>query len=380
MSASKSWIELLVRPEVGHFEPYLPGRSIEGVKRERKLSRIVKLASNENPLGPSPKALAAMGQAARKLFLYPDGASVSLRAALARQAGVSTDRVIIGAGSDELIELLGKTFLNPGDSIVVSDHAFIRYRMAGELMGAQVISVPMSHYAHDLAVMGRAIRDNTKLLFIANPNNPTGTFNTKEELEGLLRQVAEANARREKPLLVIVDEAYYEYARAFEKDYPDSLALQKEYSNLVILRTFSKAHALAGLRVGYGFADPGIIGALDRVRPPFNVSMLGQVGAEASLKDAGRIKKAVSHVLVERKKVLPALSDLGLATIPSAGNFVLIDVSPRRGQDVFESLLSRGIIVRSMDEYGFPHHIRVTYGVPAENQLFLKALKEVLAS
>jgi histidinol-phosphate aminotransferase len=378
MSPLKNWIDPLVRSEVGHFEPYLPGRSIESVRRERKLSRIVKLASNENPLGPSPKATAAIRQAASKLFLYPDGASVSLRAALARLAGVSTDRVIIGAGSDELIELLGKTFLNPGDSIVVSDHAFIRYRMAGELMGAEVISTSMGDYTHDLVAMGEAIRDNTKLLFIANPNNPTGTYNTQGELVSLLRQVANANLRREKPVLVILDEAYYEFATAFEKDYPDALKLQKEFSNLVILRTFSKAHALAGLRVGYGFADPAIIGALDRVRPPFNVSTLGQVGAEASLKDAARIKKAVRHVLVERKKVLPALSDLGLATIPSAGNFVLIDVSPRRGQDVFESLLSRGIIVRSMDEYGFPHHIRVTYGLPAENRQFLAALKEVI--
>ena len=180
-------------------------------------------------------------------------------------------------------------------------------------------------------------------------------------------------------MLVIVDEAYYEYAKAFEKDYPDTLALQKEFSNLIILRTFSKAHALAGLRVGYGFADPGIIDALDRVRPPFNVSAPGQAGAEASLKDGARIKKAVRHVLEERQKVLPVLSELGLAAIPSAGNFVLIDVSPRRGEELFESLLLRGIIVRSMDEYGLPHHIRVTYGLPAENQLFLKAFKEVLA-
>src|SRR6266404_4518072 len=174
--------EALIRPQVRGFQPYLPGRSIESVKRERKLSRIIKLASNENPLGPSPLALAAMRKTAQNLFLYPDGASVSLRAALAKKAGLTSDRVIIGAGSDELIELLGKTFLNPGDSIVVSEHAFIRYKMAGELMGADVISVPMRQYTHNLVAMALAVREDTKLLFIANPNNPTGTYNTQAEL------------------------------------------------------------------------------------------------------------------------------------------------------------------------------------------------------
>ena len=368
----------LIRPQVRGFEPYLPGRSIESLKRERKLSRIVKLASNENPLGPSPKVLAAMRQVGRKLFLYPDGASTALREALAKKADVTVERVIIGAGSDELIELLGKTFLNPGDSIVVSEHAFIRYQMAGELMGADVIRVPMEGFTHDLAAMGRAVRENTKILFIANPNNPTGTYNTRDELVRLLQDVAKMNERRSRPLLVVVDEAYYEYASALAPDYPQTLALQKEFPNLVVLRTFSKAHALAGLRVGYGFADPDIIGALDRVRPPFNVSVLGQVGAEASLKDVSRIQRAVKHVMAERKKVVPVLSKLGLATVPSVGNFVLFDVSPHRGQDVFEKLMARGIIVRSMDEYGYPHHIRVTYGLASENRLFLKALQEVL--
>jgi histidinol-phosphate aminotransferase len=372
-------MDALIRPQVRGFEPYLPGRSIDSVKRERKLSRIIKLASNENPLGPSPKALSAMRKVAGKLFLYPDGASVSLRAALARQAKVSPDHVIIGEGSDELIEILGKTFLNPGDSIVVSEHAFIRYRMAGELMGADVMTVPMRNFTHNLDAMAGAVRENTKLLFIANPNNPTGTFNTQSEVAELLRKISQINERRDNPVLVVMDEAYYEYAKAFERNYPDTRKLQKEYSNLVILRTFSKAHALAGLRVGYGFADPLIIAALDRVRPPFNVSTLGQAGAEASLSDGARIQKAVKHVLLERKKVLPELAKLGLRSVPSAGNFVLIDVSPRRGQDVFESLLSRGIIVRSMDEYGYPNHIRVTFGLAAENRQFLKALKEVLA-
>ena len=213
----------IIRPQIKGFEPYLPGRSIDSVKRELGLKSIIKLASNENALGPSPKALAAMRKVGKKLFLYPDGASVSLRMALAKKAGVTTDRVIIGEGSDELIEILGKTLLNPGDSIVVSDHAFIRYRMAGELMGADVIAVPMREYTHDLSAMAAAIRQNTKLLFIANPYNPTGTYNTKAELAGLLKQVAQLNEWREKPVLVVIDEAYYEYAKTFQGDYPDTL-------------------------------------------------------------------------------------------------------------------------------------------------------------
>jgi len=374
----ENWIQSIIRTQINGFEPYLPGRSMETVRRERGLKKIIKLASNENPLGPSPKALSAIQKAAKNLFLYPDGASVSLRTAVARKAGTGPDRVIIGAGSDELIELLGKTFLNPADSIVVSDHAFIRYRMAGELMGAEVVTVPMRHYTHDLSAMAAAVREDTKLLFIANPNNPTGTYNTQSELSGLLKQVALLNERRERPVLVVVDEAYYEYAKALQGDYPVTLRLQKEFSNLVILRTFSKAHALAGLRVGYGFADPQVIGAMDRVRPPFNISLLGQAGAEVSLKDKAHLRQAVRLVAAERKKVLPALSKLGIPVVPSIGNFILLDLSPRKGAEVFESLLDRGIIVRSMDEYGFPNHIRVTYGLPKENQAFLQALREVL--
>jgi histidinol-phosphate aminotransferase len=236
----------------------------------------------------------------------------------------------------------------------------------------------MRLYTHDLTRMAGAIRQNTKLLFIANPNNPTGTCNTQHELAGLLAQVALLNRRRKNPVLVIVDEAYYEYAKALQGDYPDSLQLQKAFPFLVVLRTFSKAHALAGLRVGYALADPEIIRAIDRARPPFNVSVLGQVGAEASLQDKGQVRRAVALVVAGRRQVLPALSKLGVAVIPSVGNFILIDVSPQTGRAVFNSLLKRGIIVRSMDEYGFPNHVRVTYGLPGENRAFLQALKEVL--
>ncbi len=380
VSAPSAWLDPLIRSQVEGFEPYLPGRSLETVRRERGLSKIYKLASNENALGPSTRALRAMTAVGKDLFRYPDGSSHRLREAVARQARVNIDRVIIGAGSDELIELLGKTFLNPGDSIVVSEHAFVRYRMAADLMGAATVTVPMREWRHDLAAMAQAIRADTKMLFIANPNNPTGTYNAQGELEVLLKHVADLTGKRSRPLLVVVDEAYYEYARALAKDYPDTGALQIRFPNLVVLRTFSKAHALAGLRIGYAFADPEVISAIDRVRPPFNVSTAAQAAGISSLADQAHIRKGIALVRQERRRLLPAMKRLGLPVVPSIGNFFLLDVSPRLGRDLFEALLNRGIIVRSMDEYGFPHHIRVTYGLPSENKFFLKQLQEVLGA
>jgi len=370
----------LSRPQIEGFEPYVPGRSMESVRRERGLKHIIKLASNENPLGPSPKALKAMAAAGKNLFRYPDGASTALRLAIAKTYRTDVSRVIIGAGSDELIELLGKTFLNPGDSIVVSKHAFLRYKMAADLMGAETISVSMKKFCHDLDGMLAAIRPDTKIVFVANPNNPTGTYNTAAEFNAFLQAVEALNQTRETPVMVVVDEAYYEYARALATDYPDTLALQKRYAFLVVLRTYSKAHALAGLRIGYGFADATLIQAMDKVRPPFNVSLAAQVAGEASLADAAHMKRAVQLVKTERKIVLKTLEKLRLPVLPSVGNFVLIDVTPRKGKAVFEALLDRGIIVRAMDEYGFPQHIRVTYGLPSENKAFLKALTEVVAA
>ena len=370
----------LIRPQVAGFEPYVPGRSMESVRRERGLKRIIKLASNENALGPSAKALRALQATAKNVFRYPDGASSALRLALAHFYKVDSTRVMIGAGSDELIELLGKTFLNTGDSIVVSEHAFVRYQMAAEMMGATPVRVPMRHMTHDLAAMAAAIRADTKIVFIANPNNPTGTYNSAQDLEQFLRQVHALNQRRSTPVLVVVDEAYYEYAKAFAKDYPDTLTLQKQFPFVMVLRTYSKAHALAGLRIGYGFAEPAVIDALDRVRPPFNVSIAAQAAGVASLQDQAHIRRSIQLVRSERKKLTAELDRLGVRYLPSIANFLLLDIAPRRGREVFEALLDRGIITRAMDEYGFPQHLRVTYGLPSENRAFMIALKEVLTS
>lgn len=361
--------QLDARPELAHFEPYTPGRSMESVKREFGLKKVVKLASNENPLGPSPKAMAALKNCAGRVALYPDGFALELRQALAKRLRVKPTQVTLGAGSDELIELLAKAYLNPGDEIVVSAHAFIRYRMAGELMGAKVVTVPMREMTHDLEAMAAAVTDRTKFVFVANPNNPTGTYNTVRELEEFLITLPGW-------VVPVIDEAYFEYARV-NKDYPDSAAFFKAGRNLITLRTFSKIHGLAGLRVGYGVASEAIVQTLDRVRPPFNISIPAQAAAVAALGDASQVSRSLKLVAAEKRKIQKALDAWRVKWTPSAGNFLLVDVAPQRGQEVFMALLRQGVVVRAMDEYGFANHVRVTIGKPDENKIFLKAFEKV---
>jgi len=360
------------RPALANFEPYMPGRSMDQIKKEFGLTKVIKLASNENPLGPSPKAAAAVKNAAAKSYLYPDGFGTELRKGLANHLGVKPSQVMMGAGSDELIEILAKAYLNPGDEIVVSAHAFIRYQMAGELMDAKVVTVPMKDLRHDLEAMSAAVTAKTKLIFIANPNNPTGTYNNHDEVEEFLITLP---AR----VLPVFDEAYFEYAKPV-KDYPDSLAFFKAGRSLVTLRTFSKIYGLAGLRVGYGVAAENIVETIERVRPPFNVSSPAQAAALASLADKNQVKRSVRLVATEMPKLVKALKELRVECVPSVGNFLLVNVAPQRGRDVFQAMLKKGVIVRSVDEYGFASHIRVTVGRPEENRMFLKAFKEVRAA
>ena len=356
------------RTEVQGFEAYTPGRDMETVKRLYKLRRVIKLASNENPLGPSPKARAAAAAAGPQYHRYPDGFSVTLRQTLARHLGVKFNQVTVGAGSDELLELLARAYLNRGDEIVVSDHAFIRYRMAGEMMGARVVSVPMTRLTHDLEAMAAAVTSRTKFLFIANPNNPTGTYNSHDQLEELLITLP---AR----VVPVIDEAYFEFARA-RRDYPSAVDFFKAGRNLVVLRTFSKAYGLAGLRLGYAVAPEPIIETVERVRPPFNVSLAAQAAGVAALGDRAHLKRTTTLVAREKKALEKALAALGVATVPSAANFLLIHVAPHRGDELFEALLRLGVIVRAMDEYGLPEHVRVTVGRPEENRQFLNAFRQ----
>ena len=359
------------RPEIGHFEPYAPGRGIEQVRRQYGLKHVIKLASNENAWGPSPRAVRAARTASGRVHRYPDGTSTELRAALARKHRVSPKHVIVGAGSDEIIELLGKAFLRPSDEIVVSAHAFIRYRMAGELMGCRVRTVPMKYLRHDLEAMAAAVTRSTKLVFIANPNNPTGTYNT-------VREVRQFLASLPAETLSVWDEAYFEYARQ-EPDYGCILENHLASSKAMVLRTFSKAYGLAGLRVGYGVAPSWVVSVLDRVRPPFNVSVVAQAAALAALRDSGYVGRCVERNLQGRSFLCRELEKMGLVFVPACANFLLISVAPRSGHEVFERILSQGVIVRAVEEYGFPHHIRVTVGTPEENRLFIKALKKVIS-
>ena len=361
------------RKEIKNFQPYLPGRPIDEVKNKFGLKDVYKLASNENPIGCSKKVKKILSNLANVVHRYPEGSSLILKEAIAKKFNLSINEVIIGAGTDELIELVAKTYISKDENIVVSDHAFIRYKMAGELMGCNIVSVPMKNYTHDLESMFKKVNKKTKIVFIANPNNPTGTYNTHHELEKFLKNLLD---KKLYPI-VVIDEAYYEYAKVFE-DYPDSLALINIYPNLVILRTFSKIYGLAGLRVGFGISRKEIISDLDRVRPPFNVSVVAQYAAKEALYDEEHIKKSLDLIIKEKKFLYRELNKMNLKYIPSATNFILINLYPHKGNSVFKKLLAKGIIVRSMEEYDFPYCIRVTVGTHKENLLFIKYLREIL--
>lgn len=369
-------VKKIVRKTCEGFEPYRAGKPIETVKRELGLKTVIKMASNENPLGACPGALAAIRKGAARSLYYPDANSWTLKQALANKYAVDPGMIMAGAGSDELIELIGKAFFNKGENIVISQRSFIRYEMAARLMECSVTAVPMKDgFTHDLGAMAKAVTAKTKAVFITNPNNPTGTYNTDEECAAFLKMMERRFPSR--PPLVIMDEAYYEYARV-TPDYPDMLPLLKRYPNLIILRTFSKVYALAGLRVGYGFAAPGIVDYIDRIRPPFNISIPAQDAAVASLKDKNQIARSVTMVEQGKLAICSELDRMGIPFVPSAANFVLMDVSPLRGADAFAKILKHGVIVRAMDEYQLPHHIRVTIGTPAQNKLFIAALKKVM--
>ncbi len=360
-------IKNLVRKNILQFQPYLPGRPIEQVKKEKKLKKVFKLASNENSLGSSPMVIKAIGKALGNIHRYPDGGGLFLKEVLAKKLKLNVENIILGNGTDEIIEIIGKTFLNPGDEIIVSAHAFIRYYMAGKLMACKVKTIPMKNLTHNLVQMKKAINKKTKIIFIANPNNPTGTYVNKEEVINFMKSIP-------KRIIVVFDEAYYEYVT--RRDFPDALSYIKNKRRVIVLRTFSKIYGLAGLRIGYGMSIKEIIGYMERIRPPFNTNSLSQIAAKVSLSDKGQIKKSRKIVAEVKKYLEQALDKMGVEYVPSEANFVLIKVG--RGKDVFNQLLNKGLIARAMDEYELPEYIRVTIGLPHENKLFIKKLKEVL--
>lgn len=361
----------VVAENITRLVPYSPGKPIEEVKRELGLTDIIKLASNENPLGPSPKAVEAMQALAAKMHLYPDANCHALRHALAERLDVAPDALVFGNGSDDIIHLLGVTFLTPGDTIVQSDPSFVRYEAAAYLNAAGVELVPLtSDWKHDVDALTARFDASTRLVFIANPNNPTGTIVTHDQVERLLNRVPER-------ALTVLDEAYYEYA-ADDPTYPDALKFVREGRNVVVLRTFSKAYGLAGLRVGYGVMKPEIAGWLDHTREPFNVNYMAQAAAVAALSDTEHVHRTVATNAEGRREFYAAFDAMGLICTPSHGNFVWFDLK-RDCKTVFQALLQHGVITRTGDVFGAPTHLRVTVGTPAENTKFLNALRTVLA-
>jgi histidinol-phosphate aminotransferase len=356
--------------------PYQPGKPIGELERELGISNIIKLASNENPLGPSPKALAAISGLLGELHLYPDGGGFELKAALADHLNVGADQITLGNGSNDVLDLVGRAFLGPGTAAVFSEHAFAVYPIVTQACGADSRVAKAQDgsqgpaYGHDLQAMAALVDDSVRVVFIANPNNPTGTYLPSGALRAFLKGVP-------RHIVVVVDEAYFEYVDF--PDYPDCLQWLPDFPNLIVTRTFSKAYGLAGLRVGYAVSSPALADLLNRVRQPFNVSTLALAAATAALGDRNHLARTKALNDAGVRQLSEALAARSLAYIPTAGNFITVDLGRPAGP-IYQALLREGVIVRPVANYGMPQHLRVSIGTAAENQTFLAALDRVLAS
>ena len=350
------------------LHPYEPGRSIDEVVAEFELDEVVKLASNENPLGASPKALSALAEMKNDLHLYPDGNGLNLKKEIANHENVSIDNIVIGNGSNEILELAARAFLNPGSSSIASKHAFAVYKIVTQSTGASLIEIPTSNWGHDLDSFANHLEQNTKVIFIANPNNPTGTYNSHEEVHTLLKKVPSS-------VLVVLDCAYFEYVT--KPDYVKPIDLLKKFDNLLITKSFSKIHGLASIRVGYGIASTSMIEVLNRIRQPFNVNAIAQAMASIAINDTEHIEQSVELNSKQYEFLSNKLSRLGLTCIPSVGNFISFK-GDFIGKELFYSLMKKGIIVRPIDLYEMKDFIRVTIGTEDENLKFLNAIEELL--
>jgi histidinol-phosphate aminotransferase len=356
---------------VRELAPYLPGKPIEELARElgMPVADIVKLASNENPLGAPEAARRAIAASAADVGRYPDGNAFALKERLGHRLGVPQDWLTVGSGSNDILEMAAAATLAPGRSCVFSQYSFAVYALATQARGARAIVVPARDFGHDLPAMARALAADTVLVYLANPNNPTGTFVEAVVLESFLAQVPPG-------VVVVLDEAYNEYLPPSLRY--DAVALVRRHPNLLVSRTFSKAYGLAGLRVGYGVAQPGLTDLLNRVRMPFNVSTPAQAAACAALADGSFLERSYDVNLAGRERLSQALRALGLRVVPSFANFVLVHVGPAAG--VYRELLARGVIVRPVANYDLPEWLRVTVGLPRENERFLQALPAALAA
>lgn len=363
-------MQLPINPSLKDLPTYQPGRPIEEVARELGMpaAQIIKLASNENPLGPSPAALAAMQHVLANINLYPDGNAFYLKHKLADKLNVQPENLILGNGSNEIIEFIGHALMQPGVDVVVSQYCFAVYPLVAKIFGANLITVPASNYGHDLPAMLAAITPQTRVVFVANPNNPTGTVVPKKELTDFANQIP-------PNVLLALDEAYIE----FLDDPADFISeiRRGQKPNLLLMRTFSKIFGLAGLRLGYGIATPELIAGLEKVRQPFNINSIAQAGALAALDDAEHMRRTRENNARGLIFYAEAFEDLGLEFIPSSGNFILVRVG--EGQRVFEAMQKLGVIVRPMGGYQLPEWIRISVGTPAENERCLDSLRKALA-
>ncbi len=353
---------------IANLKPYVPGKPIEELEREYGISGSIKLASNENPIGPSPKALEAITGALKNLHRYPDGSSYYLRKRLAEKLKVSVNRIVFGNGSDEIIELLVRTFLQEGDEVVMPEPSFLMYEIMVQAGGGRPVKVALKERVLDLEGMAESISSRTRMIFVNNPNNPTGTIVSRDDFEEFLQRVP-------PEVIVVLDEAYIDFVR--DRTCPTGLDYLDGDKIVVTLRTFSKAYGLAGLRIGYGVMKESLADPMHRVRQPFNTNLLAQVGALAALDDDAFLEKTVSTVHKGLDFLYREVEKLGLRCLPTQTNFFLIDLE-RDAKSVFEKMLRGGVIVRPMTEYGYPNHIRINVGLPEENQRFVEALREVI--
>lgn len=364
-------------PGVRSLKPYEPGKPIEELKREFNLEDVVKLASNENPLGPSVQVIKVLEHALHGISRYPDAAGYELKSALSKYHSVPVDSILLGTGSDHLLEIIARAFLAPGTNAVISAYSFAVYSIVSTAAGATIKVTPAfseTHpsqpLGHNLSAMGKMIDPETRVVFIANPNNPTGTWLSQEELCSFLDAVP-------SHVLVVIDEAYHEYVAPYEQRYPNGIRLLEQYDNLVVLRTFSKAYGLAGLRVGYALAAPLLVDVLNRLRLSFNPNALAQAAACVALSDEEHVRTTVELNRTERARLKQSFRELGLQFIPSVCNFVTVNVgSPSR--DLYNLLLQRGVITRPLDAYGLRNYLRISVGLPEENDRLVHALKDLV--
>ncbi len=363
-----SWISNMIRPEIQKVKPYVPGKPMEEVQRELGLEKVIKMGSNENPF-PLPEFVKeAMVKALGKVNRYPDAGCFYLIRAISKKLGVSPEEVFVGSGSEQLINGIVRVFVSPEDEVVFAEPSFVVYKIATTVVGAKCVAVPCKDYRHDLLAMAEAVTDKTKLVFICNPNNPTGTIVTKEELDEFMSKI------EGKKVLVVLDEAYFEYVT--DPQYPDGLDYFRRYGNVIVLRTFSKVYGLAGLRVGYGIAPREVVNAYFRVKEVFNVNVVAQAAALAALKEEKYVEEVRDKTTRGKEFLYAEFEKLGLEFVKSHTNFILVKVEDSIG--VFNKLLKKGIIVRPADNFDLPGHIRVTVGTKEENERFIEALKEVL--